>query len=44
MLVPEFWQWFGWILAGLCIWSVVGLAAALLFGRMCRGGREDDDE
>ena len=41
MLVPEFWHWFGWILAGLC---VMGVITAWFLGQVIGLGREDDDE
>jgi len=44
MLVPEFWQWFGWILAGLCVWCVAGLLVALFFGAVCKCGVDHSEQ
>jgi hypothetical protein len=43
MLVPQFWQLLGLVLAGLCFWCVLGLVVACVLGRVFSLNRWEDD-
>ena len=44
MLVPEFWEWFGFTTAVGCGWLIVSMALAPIIGRFIRVGMGGEDD